>query len=77
MPLKASVWDGVLVEMSKGHSNSSQLLKLINQLDHERSWLLEQIDKGRWAQLRLDLAGLERELAQFLTSASEKLDNDS
>ena len=34
-------------------------------------WLLEQIDRGRWAEFRLDLAALERELGQLLQRASE------
>ena len=33
--------------------------------------LLQQIDSGRWPDLRLDLAALERELGQMLTRASE------
>ena len=36
----------------------SELAELINQLDKDRSWILQQIDKGRWPELRLDLAAL-------------------
>ncbi len=49
--------------------------ELIAQLDEDRAWLLEQIDCGRWPDLRLDLAALERELGQLLLSASETLSN--
>ena len=44
---------------------------LIEQLEQDRAWLLEQIDRGRWAEFRLDLAALERELGQLLQRASE------
>ena len=44
---------------------------LIQQLEQDRAWLLEQIDRGRWQEFRLDLAALERELGQLLQRASE------
>ena len=47
---------------------------LLQQLDRDRSWLLQQIDGGRWPELRLDLAALERELGQLITRASELQD---
>lgn len=45
---------------------------LIEQLNHDRLWLLRQIDSGRWAEWRLDLAALERELGQLLEQARER-----
>ena len=45
---------------------------LIQQLEQDRAWLLEQIDRGRWQEFRLDLAALERELGQLLQRASER-----
>ena len=50
--------------------------QLLLQLDQDRAWLLQQIDRGRWPDLRMDLAALERELGQLLTRASE-LQEDS
>ncbi len=47
-------------------------LELIEQLSADRIWLLQQIDGGRWSDLRLDLAALERELGQMLDLASER-----
>ena len=44
---------------------------LIQQLEQDRAWLLEQIVRGRWQEFRLDLAALERELGQLLQRASE------
>ncbi len=53
---------------------TSDLAHLINELDKDRAWLLEQIDLGRWPELRLDLAALEREIGQLLIRASEKIE---
>jgi hypothetical protein len=51
--------------------------ELIAQLEADRAWLLEQIDRGRWPDLRLDLAALERELGQLLLRASEQCSDKS
>lgn len=51
--------------------------ELIAQLEEDRAWLLEQIDRGRWPELRLDLAALERELGQLLLRASEQFSDKS
>ncbi len=52
-------------------SSSENLNALVEQLDADRAWLLQQIDEGRWPELRLDLAALERELGQMLTRVGE------
>ena len=46
---------------------------LLEQLQADRVWLLQQIDGGRWPDLRLDLAALERELGQLLEQAQQRL----
>ena len=51
--------------------------ELIAKLEGDRAWLLEQIDRGRWPDLRLDLAALERELGQLLLRASEQCSDKS
>ena len=48
---------------------------LLQQLDTDRAWLLQQIDSGRWVDLRLDLAALERELGQMIARAGELLED--
>ena len=63
--------------MSLPEPKSDSLLDLIAQLDSDRAWLLEQIDKGHWPELRLDLAALERELGQLLIRTAEKLEEKS
>lgn len=52
-------------------TSSAEVKKLLLQIDADRSWLLQEIDSGRWPDLRLDLAALERELGQLITRASE------
>ena len=53
------------------------LSELIAQLEADRAWLLEQIDRGRFVELRLDLAALERELGQLLIRAAESLEAEN
>ncbi len=60
--------------MSSPQENLNDLAELINQLDQDRSLILQAIDEGRWPELRLELAALERELGQLLAKASEKLE---
>ena len=56
---------------------STDLATLIRDLDQDRAWLLEQIDRGRWPDLRLDLAALEREMGQLLARAAERVERDA
>ena len=55
----------------------TDLAILIRDLDQDRAWLLEQIDRGRWPDLRLDLAALEREMGQLLARAAERVERDA
>ena len=57
-------------------SSPDDLKVLLQQLDADRAWLLQQIDGGRWPDLRLDLAALERELGQMISRVVE-LDEES
>ena len=52
-------------------SSPDDLKILLQQLDADRAWLLQQIDGGRWPDLRLDLAALERELGQMISRVVE------
>jgi len=63
--------------MSIAKNESNDLSKLIARLDKDRAWLLEQIDRGRWPELRLDLAALERELGQLLIKATDQIEEKS
>jgi hypothetical protein len=59
-------------EATTGAGTALDTSQLIAQLDQDRLWLLRQIDSGRWAEWRLDLAALERELGQLLDQARER-----
>ena len=59
--------------MSIPENESHDLSDLIRELDKDRSWLLEQIDRGNWPELRLELAALERDLGQLLTKAADQI----
>ncbi len=63
--------------MSIAKNESNDLSELIARLDKDRAWLLEQIDRGRWPDLRLDLAALERELGQLLIKATDQIEEKS
>ena len=52
-------------------TSPDDLKALIRQLDEDRAWLLQEIDGGRWSQLRFDLAALERELGRLLTRVGD------
>ena len=44
---------------------------LIFKLDQERAWLLENLDKGKWPEIRRELAALERKISKFIISVQE------
>tara|TARA_B100000029_G_C17180262_1_gene816697 strand:+ start:241 stop:423 length:183 start_codon:yes stop_codon:yes gene_type:complete len=60
--------------MTIAKNESTDLSDLIAKLEKDRAWLLEQIDRGKWPHLRLDLAALERELGRLLTKVSDRLE---
>ena len=63
--------------MAIAQNESKDLSALITKLDKDRAWLLEQIDRGNWPELRLDLAALERELGQLVNKASDQVEGGS
>ena len=44
---------------------------LIFKLDQDRAWLLENLDKGKWSEIRSELAALERKISKFIISVQE------
>ena len=61
--------------MALPSNRTNDLAKVVSQLDKDRAWILEQLDKGRWPDLRIELASLERDLGQFLTLVSERMED--
>ena len=51
--------------------NTSNKDDLIFKLDKDRSWLLENLDKGKWPELRRELAELERKISKLIISVQE------
>ena len=52
-------------------SNTSNQEDLILKLDKDRSWLLENLDKGKWPEIRKELAELERKISKLIISLQE------
>ena len=51
--------------------NSTIRKDLIAKLDQDRSWLLENLDKGKWSEIRSELAALERKISKLIIRAQE------
>jgi len=52
-------------------SNPTNQEDLILKLDKDRAWLLENIDKGKWPEIRTELAALERRINKLIIRAQE------
>ena len=46
--------------------NSENQEDLILKLDQDRAWLLENLDKGKWSEIRNELADLERKISKLI-----------
>ena len=44
---------------------------LILKLDQDRAWLLEHLDKGKWSEMRSELADLERKISKLIIRVQE------
>ena len=44
---------------------------LVFKLDQDRAWLLENLDKGKWPEIRSELAALEREISKLIIRVQE------
>ena len=51
--------------------NSTIRKDLIAKLDQDRSWLLENLDKGKWSEIRSELADLERKISKLIIRVQE------
>ena len=66
--------EGYCPVLTVNGASRADLKDLLTQLDTDRAWLLQQIDSGRWPELRLDLAALERELGQMILRAGDLME---
>ena len=51
--------------------NNTKQVDIILKLDQDRAWLLENLDKGKWPEIRSELATLERKISKFIISVQE------
>ena len=51
--------------------NSTNQDDLILKLDQDRAWLLENLDKGKWSEIRSELADLERKISKLIIRVQE------
>ena len=51
--------------------NFKNIENLLSKLDSDRSWILKNIDKGKFSELRIELANLEREISKLILRAKE------
>ena len=51
--------------------NSTNREDLILKLDQDRAWLLENLDKGKWSEIRSELADLERNISKLIIRLQE------
>ena len=51
--------------------NSINQKDLILKLDQDRAWLLENLDKGKWSEIRSELADLERKISKLIIRVQE------
>jgi len=51
--------------------NTTNQGDLIFKLDQDRTWLLKNLDKGKWPEIRSELAELERKLSKLIISVRE------
>ena len=57
-------------------TNSTNQEDLILKLDQDRAWLLENLDKGKWSEIRSELADLERKISKLIIRVQESnIDN--
>ncbi len=52
-------------------SNTTNQGDLIFKLDQDRAWLLENLDRGKWPEIRSELAELERKISKFIIGVQE------
>ena len=60
----------MLMSIMQDH-NSTYQEDLILKLDQDRSWLLENLDKGKWSEMRIEIADLEREISKLIIRVQE------
>ena len=53
--------------------NTANQGDLIFKLDQDRAWLLKNLDKGKWPEIRSELASLERKISKLIISVQDNI----
>ena len=61
---------GKLLNIMQDHNSENQE-DLILKLDQDRAWLLKNLDKGKWSEIRSELADLERKISKLIIRVQE------
>ena len=51
--------------------NSTNQEDLIFKLDQDRAWLLENLDKGKWSEIRSELAKKKKKISKLIIRVQE------
>ena len=51
--------------------NPTNQKEIILKLDQDRAWILKNLDKGKWPEIRSELAELERKISKLIISVQE------
>ena len=65
----------MLMNIMQDHNCTNQE-DLILKLDQNRAWLLENLDKGKWSEIRSELADLERKISKLIIRLQESKTDD-
>ncbi len=60
----------MLMIIMQDHKSTNQE-DLILKLDQDRAWLLENLDRGKWSEMRSELADLERKISKLIIRVQE------
>ena len=51
--------------------NITKQAEILQKLNKDRAWLLENIDRGRWPEIRIELAEIERKISKLIINLQE------
>ena len=51
--------------------NITKQAEILQKLNQDRAWLLENIDRGRWPEIRIELAEIERKISKLIINLQE------
>ena len=57
--------------MASPKKQFSEVTELVEKLNNDRSWILIQLDNGKWPEIRKELAELERKISKLIISVQE------